>query len=141
MLRIIPFVLVGVFAFSSKPAHASPATPLYYGVQVGTLVMGGADLGSSPTSKAYGGFEIAVGGTAAAMSSYAAYEFATDTGCTACNNAAPIAIGLAIVDLAVVAHGTYLVTRRDEKPARVQLAPTVVGTHDKSPGLAVVGRF
>jgi hypothetical protein len=126
---------------------AAVGIPIFLGLELTPLVLGTVDVVARPQSRTYAGVEVAVGGVAVALNTFLAIDFATEDNCSDCGSLAPVFVGLALIDAAVVAHGAYLLLR--DEPAQVSLgsarghvSPTVVSDgKDHGAGLGVVGHF
>lgn len=85
-----------------------------------------------PTSKAYGVFEIAVGGATGLLN----LSVASDT------SDGGVFYAFTAIDLAVAAHGAYLVLHEDETGKQISVAPKMVSDGKAmAPGLAIAGAW
>ena len=126
------------------------AEPIAIGIQLPALALGAIDLSTQAHGKTYGGIELAVGGTAAAYNVWFAVQFAQQDGTFGEHYVAGTLAGLAVVDLAIAAHGLYLARRSDagETPTfvvgsvRASIAPSVVSDGKvAAPALGLGGTF
>jgi hypothetical protein len=135
-VALIVAALVSLTAATARAEEADswvvtgPGIPLLIGLELAPLALGVADLVARPSSRTYGGVEVAVGGTTAAVNVYLAIN---PGDCSSCDDGSTVFAMAAVVDLAVLAHGAYLLLReRDDEPAitlgsaRGNVSPTIV---------------
>ncbi len=134
-----------------------PSEDSWDGVAVGFLVVGSIELAPPillvvglavrPESKAFAVTEVVAGAVAATTNTWLAIAFARPD-CPSCREWVPYFAGIAVLDLAVVAHGTYLLATHKPAPtlelgtARGTFVPTVVSDGKAmAPGLGLGGTF
>ncbi len=124
----------------SQPCDDSGLELLVLGVATVEMLpfaFAAADVIARPHSKVYGGIELGVGSLAAAINTAFLVEWGEfDT-------AGAVVAGLIALDVAVAAHGTYLLVRdRPAADTSARLVPTMVSTQAGiAPALGVVGSF
>ena len=150
MKLLTTLAVASSLALSAGTARADNAGDLsgaFAVTQVATLGFGIYDVVATPRSKTYGVVELGAGLTSGVI---AFGSVGTSSGGDNGERAARHAlIALGIVDLAVAAHGVWLLARKEQAPAPIQVgsargrvAPTVVSDgHTMAPAMGITGTF
>ena len=118
-------------------------------IEATPLALGLADIVVRPESRTYGGIEVAAASIATAFNIYTSIDF-LDSNCADCaRTLGPYVAGLTLVDIAVGAHGVWLLRKDRPDPTEInvgsvrgRVAPTMVGDgRTNVAGLGFAGRF